>query len=335
MAIMGGTSNPIWTDSLMPHVVTGGAGFVAANLIPRLLELGHRVIAVDNLIRGQRKFLEPFISSGSVTFVEADCSDVEALRTALLPSAEEGLTDVWHLAANSDIPAGVADPYVDLQHTFMTTFSTLVVMKELGIKRIHFASSSAIYGDFKDARIAEDTAPYRPISNYGAMKLASEAQISAAAENFLERANVFRFPNVVGVPATHGVMLDFIQKLRKTPDRLDVLGNGTQQKAYLHVGDLVEAMLFIAEKGPDKLNIFNIGPSDDGVTVRHIAETVRDVVNPKAAIQYGEGNQGWIGDVPRFRYCVDRLAALGWAPSMGSSEAMEKAVRDIAKQEGL
>jgi UDP-glucose 4-epimerase len=318
----------------MTHLVTGGAGFVAVNLIPRLLERGHDVLAVDNLIRGRREFLEPFLQGGRVRFVEADCSDPGGLRAALDSHAADPISDVWHLAANSDIPAGVADPYVDYQHTFMTTFSTLVVMRELGIPRMHFASSSAIYGDFKDAAIAEDTAPYRPISNYGAMKLASEAQISAACESFLERANIFRFPNVVGVPATHGVMLDFVRKLAATPGQLDVLGNGTQQKAYLHVGDLVAAMLFIADKGPERLNIFNIGPSDDGVTVRFIAEAVRDTVRPAAAIRYGEGDRGWVGDVPRFRYSVDRLATLGWSPSLDSAGAIRRAVAEIARQEG-
>lgn len=317
----------------MTHLVTGGAGFVGVNLIPRLLERGHDVLVVDNLIRGRRAFIEPFMASGHVRFAEADCSDPAALGRAIGESGSAGVTDVWHLAANSDIPAGVADPYVDQRHTFMTTFSTLVVMRELGIPRMHFASSSAIYGDFQDQRIAEDTAPYRPISNYGAMKLASEAQISAACESFLERANVFRFPNVVGVPATHGVMLDFIRKLAATPDRLDVLGNGTQQKAYLHVGDLVSAMLHIADHGPERLNILNIGPADDGVTVRFIAETVRDVVQPSASIAYGDGDRGWVGDVPRFRYSVERLAQLGWRPSRDSAQAVLEAVREIAAQE--
>ncbi|GEP12582.1 NAD-dependent epimerase/dehydratase family protein [Methylobacterium gnaphalii] len=318
----------------MVHLVTGGAGFVAANLIPALLRLGHEVVAVDNLIRGRREFLSPLVATGGVTFVEADCSNPHELEAAISSSRVSEITDVWHLAANSDIPAGISDPYVDLQHTFMTTFATLSVMRNRRIGKIHFASSSAIYGDFADLRISEDMAPYKPISNYGAMKLASEGQISAACESFLERANIFRFPNVVGTPATHGVILDFIGKLAITPQTLNVLGNGTQQKVYLHVDDLVSAMLFISENSRDKYNVFNIGPSDDGVTVKFIAETVRDIVSPRATILFGEGQKGWVGDVPRFRYNVELLARLGWRTSMDSSNAVKTAVRQIAMQEG-
>ena len=119
-------------------------------------------------------------------------------------------------------------------------------MKIKGVKSIHFASSSAIYGDFGETKIHEAIGPLLPISNYGAMKLASEAQIAAAAESLLEQVNIFRFPNVVGIPATHGVIFDFVNKLINDPNQLHVLGNGTQQKAYLHAADLIDAMLLIA-----------------------------------------------------------------------------------------
>jgi UDP-glucose 4-epimerase len=237
------------------------------------------------------------------------------------------------MAANSDIPAGIADPAIDLRDTFMTTFNTLLVMRELGIGNLNFASSSAIYGDLGDAEIHEDMGPLQPISNYGAMKLASEAQIRAAVESYLGRANIFRFPNVVGPPATHGVILDFVRKLAATPDELTVLGDGTQQKLYLHVQDLVSAMLHIADHAPDRFNVLNIGPQDTGATVRQIAESVRDRIAPRARIAFGEGNRGWVGDVPKFRYSTSRLAALGWQPKLTSREAVARAVDEIASQE--
>jgi UDP-glucose 4-epimerase len=237
------------------------------------------------------------------------------------------------MAANSDIPAGVEDPTVDLRRTFQTTFETLVVMRTLGIPRLHFASSSAIYGDVPDRAIAEDYGPLEPISNYGAMKLASEAQIRAAVESYLERADIFRFPNVVGVPATHGVIVDLVRKCHATPSGFDVLGDGSQQKIYLHSDDLVDAMLFIADQAAGHYNVFNIGPDDEGVTVAKIAEAVRDRVAPTAAIRYGQGSKGWTGDVPRFRYATDRLATLGWTPKLGSAGAIRRAVDEIADQE--
>ena len=316
------------------HVITGGAGFVAVNLAGRLLDRGVGVLALDDLSRGRRDYWEPFAGRDGFRSEVVDLTDLPAFRAALAPAAERGgVSDIWHLAANSDIPAGIADPAIDLRQTFMTTFNTLIVAKEVSAQVLHFASSSAIYGDLGEQAIHEDIGPLQPISNYGAMKLASEAQIRAAVEAHLPRANVFRFPNVVGVPATHGVMLDFVHKLRATPDTLDVLGDGSQRKAYLHVEDLVEAILFIADKAPARYNVYNVGPSDEGIHVREIAEIVRDRVSPAARIRYGTGSRGWIGDVPRFRYSTERLARLGWSPRLDSRAAVLRAVDQIVAQE--
>ncbi|MGA8005143.1 MAG: NAD-dependent epimerase/dehydratase family protein, partial [Burkholderiales bacterium] len=267
-------------------------------------------------------------------FEAVELADLETYRQALREAhARSAITEVWHLAANSDIPAGIADPGVDLRDTFMTTFNTLALMKELGIPTIAFASSSAVYGDHGDRLLSEDSGPLFPISSYGAMKLASEGAISAALESHLERAFVFRFPNVIGTPATHGAIYDFVRKLRATPTNLDVLGDGTQQKSYLHVEDLVEAMLFIRARAPERLACYHIGAEDEGVTVRFIAEQVVAAVAPAARITYGHGNRGWVGDVPRFAYSVAKLTKLGWRPKLGSAQAVRKAVAQVAAQE--
>jgi UDP-glucose 4-epimerase len=316
------------------HVLTGGAGFIATNLIARLLDRGESVFALDDLSRGRSEFWAAFQERPSFRSAIVDCADLQAFRTALSDNVGDGgIAAVWHLAANSDIPAGLADPRIDLQRTFMTTFNTLVLMREFSIPLLHFASSSAIYGDHGETVIHEDTGPLEPISNYGAMKLASEAQIRAGVEAFLPRANVFRFPNVVGVPATHGVIIDFINKLKATPRTLEVLGDGTQRKAYLHVAELVDAMLFIAEHALGRYNVFNVGPPDHGIAVWEIAEAVRDRVSPGAEIHYGSGGRGWVGDVPRFRYATTRLAELGWRPQLDSTGAVRRAVDQIAAQE--
>lgn len=313
------------------HLITGGAGFVAVNLTRRLLQEGGAVLALDDLSRGRRELVAEFDSHPSFTFRQVDCSDLEALSAAI-QEVGAPVAHVWHLAANSDIPAGVADPRIDRDRTFLTTFAVLEAMRRHEIPELHFASSSAIYGDLGEREIHEDIGPLQPISNYGAMKLASEVQIRAAVEAFLPRADIFRFPNVIGVPATHGVIFDFIRKLKATPDQLQVLGNGTQQKAYLHVDDLIDAMLHVS-RIEGRYNVFNIGPKDDGVTVRMIAQTVRDRVSPKAEIVFGEGNRGWVGDVPRFRYSTQRLAASGWSPQLDSTQAMVRAVDEIAREE--
>jgi dTDP-4-dehydrorhamnose reductase len=264
------------------HLITGGAGFVGVNLVRRLLAAGERIIVVDDLSRGHRSFLLPFERDPLFSFVQLDCAEAGAFASGITELQAGPISDVWHLAANSDIPGGVADPHVDLHRTFMTTFATLIVMRDMNIPVLHFASSSAVYGDLKDQAISELSGPPEPISNYGAMKLASEAQIRAAVESFLSGANIFRFPNVIGLPATHGVMLDLIRKARSTPSGFDVLGDGTQQKIYLHVDDLLDAMMRIRERAGRGYNVFNIGPADEGVTVREIAETVRDRVAPRA-----------------------------------------------------
>lgn len=318
----------------MSVLITGAAGFVGCNLAKELIARGHTVFGVDNLCRGSRANLAGIADHPDFAFAEVEMTDLEAYRQTVAAFHERSpITEVWHLAANSDIPAGVHDANVDLRDTFMTTFNTLELMKAFKVPVIAFASSSAIYGDLGERRLSEDVGPLLPISNYGAMKLASEAAISAAAESHLERAFIFRFPNVIGVPATHGVMLDFVRKLAATPGNLNVLGNGTQQKGYLHVEELVDAMVFIRERATEKVAIFNIGAGDEGVTVRFIAEETVRAAAPGAGISYGSGNRGWVGDVPRFVYSVDKLAALGWKPTLGSTEAVRKAVRQIVEQE--
>lgn len=318
----------------MSVVIAGGAGFIGSKLAQYFVAQGHEVLVLDNLCRGSEAYLEAVEPRERLHFIRLDVSDESGTHEVMAQfHASFPVTSVWHMAANSDIPAGITDAHVDLRDTFMTTFSLLQAMKKLGIPSLAFASSSAIYGDFgPDVRLHEEIGPLLPISNYGAMKLASEALISAAVESWLRRAWVFRFPNVVGVPATHGVILDFVRKLRSS-ETLQVLGNGTQQKAYLHVGDLTDAMLFIAAHAHAPLNIYNIGPGDAGCTVRDIAESVVAAVRPGAPIVYGKEGRGWVGDVPRFSYSVDKLAALGWKTPHTSHQAMQKAVAEIAEQE--
>ena len=315
-------------------VIAGGAGFIGSNLTRWYLARQESVLVLDNLCRGRRSFLADPPHPELLRIVETNLACPETLRPILAEHhARCPVRKVWHFAANSDIPAGVADMRIDLRDTFMTTFHLLEAMKELGLKRLAFASSSAVYGDHGTAPLYEETGPLLPLSNYGAMKLASEAIVSAAAERFLERAWIFRFPNVVGTPATHGVIMDFIRKLRTTPDVLNVLGNGTQRKVYLHVSEIIDAMLFIVNHSEERLNLFNIAPDDDGCTVRNIAKAVVDAASPGARIQVGSEDRGWVGDVPRYRYAVGKLKTLGWRARLSSCEAVQRAVHEILAQE--
>jgi UDP-glucose 4-epimerase len=309
-------------------LITGAAGFIGSHLADRLLERGQRVVGIDNLSRSSRGNLAEALRNPTFHFFEADLTELISLRRII---ADFRITTVWHMAANSDIPAGVNDPNVDFRDTFQTTFNTLAVMREAGIPRIVFASTSAVYG-IHDKPLKEDTGPLFPISNYGAMKLASEALISAALENFLERAWIFRFPNVIGPRATHGIIFDLMAKLRANPPDLEVLGNGTQQKPYLHISDLLDAMFLVYERTSDALNYFNIGPPDEGTTVLAIAQAVLREAAPLTPVRFTGGNKGWVGDVPRFRYCIDKIKKLGWQPKLTSTQAINRAVAEIYRE---
>ncbi len=311
----------------MSVLVVGGAGFIGSVLIKEMLQDKADIIVIDKLSLGSANY----INTTKVEFHKLDINNVEQVMEVL---QGKKVDEVWHLAANSDISAGIEDMNVDIDDTFMSTVSTLKIMKEIGCKKLYFSSSSALYG-FNENRLHEDIGPLMPISNYGAMKLSSEALISASLESFLDKVCIYRFPNVVGVPATHGVILDFVKKLKKDMSLLEVLGNGTQQKTYLHVSELVEAMLFINNNTENGMNYYNIGAMDDGVFVKQIAEETVKIVSPDAKIHYQKADRGWVGDVPRFYYSVNKLKDLGWSPKMSSLEAVQRAVGEIASQESV
>jgi UDP-glucose 4-epimerase len=317
----------------MLMVVTGAAGFIGSHLVDRLLDERHAVVGVDNLSRGTRDNLRSALGNPSFRFIEGDVSAPAGL---LDPLASSGDADtIWHLAANSDIAAGVADSRIDIRDTFLTCAGALEIAKATGARRLAFASTSAVYGDVPEP-LVETHGPMLPISNYGAMKLAGEALISAGVESHLTQAWFFRFPNVVGSRATHGVINDLFLKLQQDSAELEVLGDGRQQKPYLHVSDLIEAMLFIvANGGSERRQIYNIGPLDDGFAVSDIAAGVVEASGTGARIRYTGGDRGWVGDVPRFAYCVDKLARLGWQPTMSSAEAVARAIGEVAEERGF
>ena len=315
----------------MHHFITGVAGFIGSHLSDRLLEAGDRVSGVDDFSLGRADNLVVARGNPCFRLFEGDVScNTQAVECLKRASEWGGSPEiVWHLAANSDIAAGVSDASIDFKRTLQTTFGILEAAKIVGVRKVAFASTSAVYGESSDL-LTENSGPLLPISNYGATKLASEALLSAAAESFLEQLWIFRFPNVVGSRPTHGAIFDFIGRLASRPSSLTVLGDGSQTKPYLHVSELIEAMRFIVANASDRRNIFNIGPNSVGTSVAFIAEKVIARTLPGTPIAYTGGDRGWVGDVPRFRYSTERLARLGWRPELSSDEAVLRAIDEIA-----
>jgi UDP-glucose 4-epimerase len=316
----------------MHHFITGIAGFIGSQLADHLLAEGSRVSGCDDLSLGKLEHLQVAQASDRFRFLQRDVSDVaEAAQVVQDVAAWGGRPDIiWHLAANSDIGAGVADASIDFRRTLQTTFGVLEAAKGEGVRQVAFASTSAVYGE-RDDLLTEDSGPLLPISNYGAAKLASEALISAAAETFLERVWIFRFPNVVGPRMTHGAMRDFLGRLSTGSESLTVLGDGTQTKPYLHVSELIDAMRFVVSNAGERRNVYNIGPEGAGTPVSFIAEKMIARCSPAKTISYTGGDRGWVGDVPRFRYSTEKLARLGWRPKLSSHEAVMRAIDELAR----
>jgi UDP-glucose 4-epimerase len=309
----------------MRALVTGGAGFIGSHLCDRLVGRGDEVWCVDNLHLGRRRNIAHLERSNIFHFLEQDVLARDRLAALF---AEAKFDAVFHLAANSDIAAGNADTELDFRLNELTTMAVLDAMRRRGVRRLIFASTSAIFGE-ADAVLHEDFGPLAPISFYGASKLAAEAYVSTYAHRFDMAAVVLRFPNVVGERATHGVIYDFLRKLEKDPRELEVLGDGNQTKPYLYVADLVDAILLACEKSAGPLAVYHAAGIGE-TSVREIAEIVLAATDRAGAkIRYTGGDRGWPGDVPKFRYDTSRLQALGWKPERHSTDAVRHAVERI------
>lgn len=306
----------------MKILVTGGAGFIGSHLCDVLIADGHNVTVVDNLVLGKVENIEHLINNPNFRFMREDLNNTPSMDMIF----KDGEFDmVYHLAANSDIQKGGKDPMVDYQLTFNTTFNVLQMMKKYEIKKFFFASTSAIYGETYDV-LNEDYGPLKPVSNYGAGKLASEAFISAFASTYHIQTWITRFPNVVGERFTHGVIYDFIHKLQKNPNELEVLGNGEQCKPYVYVKDLVAGIQFVINHSNEPYNVYMLG-SDTRTKVKEIAAMVIEEMGLNASIRYTGGDRGWVGDVPEFRYDLTKVNNLGWKASYDSNGAVRKAIQ--------
>ena len=315
----------------MRALVTGGAGFIGSHLIDRLVARGDDVVVIDNLSSGDVGFIQPHIDNGRVRLVEGDiCNPADVGRAMAME-----IDCVFHLAANPDIRLGTRITDTDLQQGTVATYNILEAMRLNDVGRIVFASSSVVYGEDAPLPTPEDHGPCMPISLYGASKQAGEGLISSWVGTFGLQAWIFRFANIIGARGTHGVIFDFIHKLKNDPTRLEVLGNGLQEKSYMEVGDCVDAMLHVMANAHQPLNLFNLG-SHDTASVRRIAEIVVEVTGcADARIEYTGGDRGWAGDIPRARLGIDKMLQTGFDVTMNSEEAIRHTATRLLDEIGL
>lgn len=322
----------------MKIVITGGAGFIGSNIARRLLERSsiNEILLVDNLSSdGDRRVVE-LVDDKRVSLAILNIEDLDSLTKAF-----SGADLVIHLAANPDIAKALKDPTIDFWQGTYLTQNVLEAMRLSGVKRIVYSSGSGVYGEVPGERFREDFGPCQPISGYGASKLASEVLISSYCHMFDLRARIFRFANVVGPNQTHGVTYDFIRKLRLQPNQLEVLGDGSQTKSYIHVEDVISALSFILESIEEEpvFDIYNVSV-DDQVSVADIAELAVKEFHAfeygknlsKTRIVYGTDSRGWRGDVPRIQLDSGKLRALGWQETFSSRSAIISAIQSVLKE---
>ncbi|MDQ6878008.1 MAG: NAD-dependent epimerase/dehydratase family protein [Candidatus Dormibacteraeota bacterium] len=315
------------------YLIIGGAGFIGSHFVDRLLaDPGVPPLTVyDNFCSGREWHLEQHAGSDRLRIVRADAGDLHALAAAM-----RGHDVVIHLASNADISRAAVEPTIDFAEGTVLTQNVVEAMRLTGTLRILYASGSGIYGDLGESEAAEDHGPLEPISTYGASKLAGEALIAAYCHMFGLTGCVFRFGNVVGPRQTHGVGFDFIRQLRRHPDRLRILGDGTQSKSYVHVDDVVSAVLLAHERCASGLHAFNVA-TGDYITVREIAELAISAAGLAACpptLDYTGGDRGWKGDVPVVRLNTQRIRALGWSNRMSSKAALEASMQAMLDDEG-
>ena len=310
-------------------VVTGGAGFIGGHLVGRLLRESWGVVVVDDFSSGR---LENVPGDGSVVVVREDLREPVRLREVL-----EDCDVVFHLAANPEVRVGETDPGVHYGRNVAATFSLLEVLRKVRRgKMVVFASSSTVYGEASVIPTSEGYAPLIPISTYGASKLACEALLSAYCHTYGHRGLILRFANVIGPGSNHGVVSDFVKKIRANSGELEVLGDGTQEKSYLYVEDCIEAVMHVTSrflKSVERVDVFNVGSSDK-ISVSKIGRIVAEEMNvPGIRLRFTggvDGGRGWKGDVKTMLLSTDKLSGTGWKVKHTSEQAVRLTARALS-----
>ena len=311
-------------------LVVGGAGFIGSHFVRRLLARDDVTLVrvFDNFSSGREWHLAPMRDDPRLEVVRGDVGDLPDLV-----AAAQGIDAVIHLASNPDIAAAVSNPAIDFDQGTRLTHHVAEAVRQAGVSLVLYASGSGVYGDLGEVEAHEDHGPMVPTSTYGASKLAGEALLASYAFMFGATVRAFRFGNVVGPHQTHGVGYDFVRRLLVEPAHLDILGNGKQSKSYIHVDDVISAVLLAGELADTPFDAYNVA-TGDYVTVTEIAELAADVVGLAAGsveFRYAGGDRGWKGDVPIVRIGTDKIRALGWKNELTGPEALRSSMSSMAE----
>ncbi len=301
-------------------LITGSSGFIGEQLVKFFLKKNYKIYGLDKKLNK--------LKNKNLIFYKINLSKKKQLDKIINILKKEKIDSCWHLAANSDISKGINNVNIEIDDTFLSTVNTIYLSKKLNIKKMIFSSSSAIYGEI-NKKINENSAPLRPISNYGAMKLSSES-ILYASKYFFDNIYIFRFPNVVGPKMTHGLLYDLKRKLSISSFEINILGDGSQRKPYIHVFNLIEYMYKIYKKTSDDINVYNIGPNDKGIKVSDIVSFFKKRFNLKSTkFIYQNKRQGWIGDVVEYSYDSKKLIKKIKVKIPSSKSAINQALEEL------
>jgi UDP-glucose 4-epimerase len=313
------------------NIVLGGAGFIGFNLIRNLVNSKQHVLVIDDLSNSiERDLFLRFIKDNEIRFFNFDINEIgnPSFNQVINFSNNFDKIYFWHLAANSDIRASIENPLLDLDKTLKTTLSAINLSSQLNKVTMIFSSSSAIYGSQPNKILREDEILLEPTSNYGITKLASEMFLKNSLNFEFENLIIFRFPNILGTPSTHGVIHDWMKQANQHRS-INVLGDGTQQKQYMNVKTLVDCMTYLVKKNDLKLNIFNIGPNDYGVSVKYLMNIFQKYWQSPLEVSYQSENIGWRGDVNKYRMDVSKIINYGWKSEIFTQQEVEKSIIEM------
>jgi len=309
----------------MKVLITGGAGFIGSHLLDRLISLHEEVIVLDNLSLGTKTNMS-HLKCETLHFIQGDCTDKSDVKEAM-----KDVDILFHLAANAEVRLELNDPQTCFQQNIYATHLVLEELRQSTAHTIVFTSTSTVYGDATRIPTPEDY-PTRPISIYGASKLASEALITSYAHTYDVKTVILRLANIVGPRSNHGVIHDFISKLKSNPKKLEILGDGSQTKSYLHIDDCIDAIFQATTKSKELTTIYNVG-SQDQTNIKDIAKLIVEEMNLNDVVfQFMggiNGGRGWKGDVKKMLLDVTKLESLGWKNIYNSADAIRQTIQSL------